>query len=111
MDFRLSDDQRELQDAARSFAQAELPAVAAELERDNAPPSRELVKRYAEMGFLGINVPEALGGLGLGNLEALMVLEEFAKMSSAVAFPVFESLRRPGTRHRALREPIVEANG
>lgn len=95
MDFRLSNDQRELQDAARSFARAELPAIAVELERDNAPPSRQLIKRYAEMGFLGVNIPEALGGLGLGNLEALVVLEEFAKISSAVAFPIFESMVGP----------------
>ena len=91
MDFRLSPDQTELQAAARAFAQAELPAIAAELERDNKPPSHELVRRYAEMGFLGINVPDELGGLGLGNIEALVVLEEFAKISSAVAFPIFES--------------------
>ena len=91
MDFRLSPDQTELQAAARAFAQAELPAIAAELERDHKPPSHELVRRYAEMGFLGINVPAELGGLGLGNIEALVVLEEFAKISSAVAFPIFES--------------------
>ena len=36
-----------------------------------------------------------LGGLGLGNLEALIVLEEFAKISSAVAFPIFESMVGP----------------
>lgn len=95
MDFRLNDDQRDLQAAARAFARAELPGIAAELERDNAPPPRALVKRYAEMGFLGINVPEALGGLGLGNVEALIVLEEFAKVSSAVAFPIFESMVGP----------------
>ena len=91
MDFRLSPDQTELQAAARTFAQAELPAIAAELERENKPPSHELIHRYAEMGFLGINVPAKLGGLGLGNIEALVVLEEFAKISSAVAFPIFES--------------------
>lgn len=91
MHFRLTADQLELQGAAREFARAELPAIAAELERDNKPPSYALVRRYAEMGFLGINVPQAHGGLGLGNLEALIVLEEFAKISSAVAFPIFES--------------------
>lgn len=91
MDFRLTPDQKELRSAAREFARAELPAIAAELERDNEPPSHDLIKRYAEMGFLGINVSSDLGGLGLGNLEALIVLEEFAKISSAVAFPIFES--------------------
>ena len=91
MNFTLSDDQRQLQQTARDFAQAELPAIAMELEAENKPPSKELIARYAEMGFLGINVPERLGGLGLGNLEALIVLEEFAKISSAIAFPIFES--------------------
>jgi butyryl-CoA dehydrogenase len=91
MDFRLTSEQEELREAARAFARAELPAIAAACERDNVPPSHELVRRYAEMGFLGINVPAELGGLGLGNLEALVVLEEFAKISSAVAFPIFES--------------------
>ncbi|GGD38779.1 acyl-CoA dehydrogenase family protein [Croceicoccus pelagius] len=91
MNFSLTEDQRQLQEAARDFAQGELPAIAAELERDNKPPSRELVKRFAELGFLGINVSSDLGGLGLGNIEALIVLEEFGKISSAIGFPVFES--------------------
>lgn len=95
MDFRLSAEQQDLKEAARSFARAELPAIAAELEARNEPPSHELVKRYAELGFLGVNVPERLGGLGLGNLEALIILEEFAQISSAVAFPVFESCVGP----------------
>ena len=95
MHFQLTDLQRELRDTARAFARAELPAIARQLEEDNAPPSHDLVKRFAEMGFLGINVPEQLGGLGLGNLEALIVLEELAKISSAVAFPVFESCVGP----------------
>ncbi len=91
MDFRLTVEQEALREAARAFARAELPVIAAQCERDNTPPSHALVKRYAEMGFLGINVPAELGGLGLGNVEALIVLEEFAKISSAVAFPIFES--------------------
>ena len=114
MHFRLTDDQIELQHAARVFARSELPAIAAELERDNKPPSHDLVRRYAQLGFLGINVPEALGGLGLGNLEALIVLEEFAKISSAIAFPIFESSVGPvrAIEHfapRALAERVVPA--
>lgn len=95
MDFRLSEEQRNLKETARKFADGELRSIAEQLERENVPPSRELVKRYAEMGFLGINVPEELGGLGLGNVDALIVLEEFAKISSAVAFPIFESMVGP----------------
>src|SRR3546814_20096367 len=108
MDFRLTPDQEELRSAARDFARAELPAIAAELERENKPPSHELVRRYAEMGFLGINIPAELGGLGLGNLEALTVLEEFAKISSAVAFPIFESSVGPVRAIRIGRRSVRE---
>ncbi len=47
------------------------------------------------MGFLGINTPVEYGGLGLGNLEAILVLEEFAKVHPGVAFPIFESAVGP----------------
>jgi alkylation response protein AidB-like acyl-CoA dehydrogenase len=95
LDFSLTDEQQSLQKAARDFAQKRLPPIARDIEESGEPPSRELIAEYAEHGFLGINIPEALGGLGLGNLEALIVLEEFGKISSAVAFPVFESCVGP----------------
>ena len=91
MDFQLSQSQQELQDAARRFAKEQMLDVAREVEETGVALSRDWLKRYAEMGFLGINVGQEYGGLGLGNLEALIVLEEFAKISSAVAFPIFES--------------------
>lgn len=95
MDFQLSEEQKELQQAARRYARDKLPKIAEQIERSGEPPSRELVREYAEMGFLGINIPEEYGGMGLGNLEALLILEEFAQISSAVAFPVFESCVGP----------------
>ncbi len=95
MDFQLTNEQKTLQETARRYARARLPAVARECEETAHAPRRELVREFAEMGFLGINVPETYGGLGLGNLEALLVLEEFGKISSAVAFPVFESCVGP----------------
>lgn len=95
MDFRLSEEQQALQAAARQFARGEMLEVAEALERDAAPLSRDWVKKYAEMGFLGINVSTEYGGLGLGNVDGFLVLEEFAKVSSAVAFPIFESVAGP----------------
>ena len=95
MDFGLSDEQRALQTAAREYAQERLPAIAQTIEETAEPPSHALIAEFAAHGFLGINIPEALGGLGQGNLEALIVLEEFGKISSAVAFPVFESCVGP----------------
>jgi butyryl-CoA dehydrogenase len=95
MDFTLTDDQKNLMEAARDFARNELVDVARKLEDENVQPPRDLVRQYGELGFLGINVSSDYGGLGLGNLEALIVVEEFAKISSAVAFPVFESCVGP----------------
>ncbi len=95
MSFDLTEDQRELQAAARRFARGELLELARELERNNEPVSHQWRRRYAELGYLGINLPERHGGMGLGHLEALLVLEEFAQVSPAVAFPVFESATGP----------------
>jgi alkylation response protein AidB-like acyl-CoA dehydrogenase len=95
VNFQLTDEQRSLQEAARNFARAKLPDIARECEETNHAPDKSVVREFAEMGFLGINVPERYGGLGLGNVEALLVLEEFGKVSSAVGFPVFESCVGP----------------
>jgi butyryl-CoA dehydrogenase len=91
VDFRLNPDQLALQAAARKYARERLAPLAADTERTGTPPSQELIREYAQMGFLGINVAARYDGLGLGNIEALVVLEEFAKVSAALAFPVFES--------------------
>jgi alkylation response protein AidB-like acyl-CoA dehydrogenase len=91
MDFELSADQQKFRDAARKFAQAELVNLAREIERTNEPPEKQWKMRFAELGFLGINLDPEFGGLGLGSLEALLVLEEFARVHPAVAFPIFES--------------------
>jgi len=95
MDFQLTDEQRELKETARKFARAELPELAREIEEKDIAVPADMLRTYGEMGFLGVNLPEEYGGLGLGHLEALIVLEEFAQISNAVAFPVFEALTGP----------------
>lgn len=91
MDFTLTSDQQQLRDAARRFARAEMREVAREMERTSEPLSRTHLRRYGELGFLGINLDPSLGGQGLSDLDALIVLEEFVKIHPAVAFPIFES--------------------
>jgi Acyl-CoA dehydrogenase, N-terminal domain len=95
MDFSLSGDQKALRETARRFAQQELITEAERVEREDEPPSPEIMRRFAEMGFLGINLPEEYGGHGLGHLEAALVLEEVAKVSPAVAFPIFDACFGP----------------
>jgi len=95
VNFELSQEQMDLQSSARRFARAELPALAHELEETDKPVAEPMRRRYAELGFLGVNLPEEYGGLGIGHFEALLVLEQFAMISPAVAFPIFESATGP----------------
>jgi butyryl-CoA dehydrogenase len=95
VDFQLNDEQKELQETARKFARAELMDLSREMEEKGMPLPESMRKRYAEMGFLGVNLPEIYGGLGLGHLEALLILEQFAMISPAVAWPIFESATGP----------------
>ncbi len=112
MDFSLSSEQEQLVDTVRRFSQAELPEIAREIEETGEPAPRAIIKRYAELGLLGTNIPEALGGGGMTHLDAVLVLEETAKISPAVAFPIFESSFGPilAISHFApepLRERVV----
>lgn len=91
MDFSLSGEQQALIDTTQKFAHAELPELAKEIEKTNTPPPRSLLKRYAELGLMGVNLPAKYGGGEMSHLDAVLVLEELAKISCAVAFPVFES--------------------
>jgi len=95
MDFQLTHEQQLLQETARKFAQSELLELARQVEESDEPPGIELRKRFAEMGFLGANLPEQYGGAGMSHLDAVLVLEEIAKASIAVAFPIFESCFGP----------------
>src|SRR5262245_39833723 len=95
MRFELTSDQRRIQELARDFADRELRPLAQEVEQSSEPLSRQRLRQLGDMGFLGINVDQRYGGQGLSDLDALLVLEEFAKVHPAVAFPVFESCVGP----------------
>ena len=56
MDFRLTPEQLELQDTARRFATEQMRSVGRDIEQSAQPLSHDWLHRYAEMGFLGINV-------------------------------------------------------
>ncbi len=95
VDFQLTQQQTQLKESVRRYAREKLLTVAEQIEHSGEPPTRELIKDYAGMGLLGVNIPERSGGLGLSNLDALIVIEQIGQISSAVAFPVFESCVGP----------------
>ena len=84
MNFELSDEQKDVQKAARNFAQGEFdPDLALELDENGAFP--ELIwKKACQLGFIGIHYPEESGGQGLGLFENLLVIEAFCRVDSGI---------------------------
>lgn len=84
MDFELTDEQRDIQRAAREFAQGEFDReLALELERNHAFP-KSIWKKACELGFIGLHFPAAYGGQGLGILENALVVEGFCRQDSGI---------------------------
>ena len=84
MDFDLGDDITALRDTVQRWAQARLKPLAGEIDRSNAfPPA--LWPEMGALGLLGITVPEALGGAGMGYLAHVVAVEEIARASASVA--------------------------
>jgi len=87
MDLSLSEEERELREAARRFARKEIQPVADRMDREDYFP-RDVFRRLGEQGFLGVTVPAAFGGLGLSYVAQAVILEEIARISPALALSV-----------------------
>lgn len=87
MNFEFSEEQKALAAQARRFLEAKCPpaAVRAVLEGGQSHDAA-LWKGLAEMGFLGVAIPEEYGGLGLGALELCLVAEELGRVLAPVPF-------------------------
>lgn len=87
MNFDFSDDQKQLRDTARRYLAEHSPsqAVRAVLE-GKAPYDRALWQGLAEMGFLGVAIPEQYGGAGAGQLELCVIAEEIGRVLAPVPF-------------------------
>jgi acyl-CoA dehydrogenase len=84
MDFALSDEQQALQATARRFAREEVAPVAARHDQTGEFP-RALIEKAWQLGLCNTVIPEAHGGLGLGSIDACLILEEIAWGCSGVA--------------------------
>ncbi len=76
MDFRLSDTEKDIQQAAREFAEKEFPDVAREYDEKEEFPM-PVWKKACELGFVGGFIKEEYGGPGLGFTEVALIMEEF----------------------------------
>ncbi|AMW04703.1 acyl-CoA dehydrogenase [Gemmatimonas phototrophica] len=91
--IQLTDTQRDIQQLARDYAQRELVALAGERDRESRF-DRVMITQMAEMGFLGMLIPEQYDGLGLDAQSYLLALEEIAvgDATAAVTLSVHNSL-------------------
>ena len=87
MDFELSPEQREIQALARELAEAEIEPHAAAWDREHRFP-RELLRRLAELGLMGVCVPEEYGGAGADFLSYVLVLEELSRADAGIGVTV-----------------------
>jgi butyryl-CoA dehydrogenase len=93
MNFELTEEQKLVQQMARDFATKEVAPKARELDAEGRWPA-ELVERMAELGLLGIAVPEEHGGAGGDNVSYALAMEEIARAcaSTSVIMSVNNSL-------------------
>lgn len=87
MNFEFSDEQIQLRDQARRFLADQCPpaVVRAALE-GTAPHKGDLWQGVADMGFMGVTIPQAYGGLGLGHLELCVLAEEMGRVLAPLPF-------------------------
>ncbi|MBI1985979.1 MAG: acyl-CoA dehydrogenase family protein [Rhodospirillales bacterium] len=78
MDFTLNDEQRLLQESAERYLAKEYPfAVRRRLLATDLGFSRETWKAFADLGWLGIGIPEEFGGIGGSGVETAVLMEAF----------------------------------
>ncbi len=87
MDFQLSAEQRDLQQAVHEFARNEIAPHVMEWDEQQIWPG-EILPLVGEMGLMGVLIPSELGGAGLGYVEYVLAIEELARVDASIALIV-----------------------
>ncbi len=84
MDFKLTEEQKLVQEMMRDFANNEIIPIGKELEDQHAFP-KELLKKIADLGILGMTVPTEFGGTQTDELSYILALEEIGRALSSLS--------------------------
>src|SRR3990170_6621864 len=87
MDLDLSPEQELVRDTVREFARDRVAPLAEELDRERRFPY-ELVSELAELGLMGMPIPEEYGGGGTDTLSYAIAIEELTRVDSSIAITV-----------------------
>jgi len=104
MNFELTEEQRMIQEMARDFARNEIAPVAAKNEREGHFP-KDILKKLAQLGFMGVNIPQEYGGAESGVVAYSLALSEIAKACASTAVTmsvtnmVAEIINQYGSEH------------
>ncbi|HQR28818.1 MAG TPA: acyl-CoA dehydrogenase [Anaeromyxobacteraceae bacterium] len=78
MNVQLTEEQRQVRDLCRQFADSELRPNARKWDHEHSFPA-DAVKKLAEMGLLGVAIPAELGGAGMDNVSYAVAMEEISR--------------------------------
>jgi alkylation response protein AidB-like acyl-CoA dehydrogenase len=87
MNYELTEEQELLRRTVREFSESKVAPVAEELDREERFPY-ELVKELAQLGLMGIPIPEEYGGAGADTVSYAIAIEELTRVDSSVAITV-----------------------
>jgi alkylation response protein AidB-like acyl-CoA dehydrogenase len=117
MDFTLTENQLMIQAAAREFAHNEIAPVAAQFDASGDFP-KDTIAKAGELGFMGVEVPEAYGGAGLDSICFVLMMEEIAYADAAHSTIVSvnnslynNGILQFGTEEQKLRFVVPVASG
>jgi alkylation response protein AidB-like acyl-CoA dehydrogenase len=100
MHYRLPEHVGMLRDTLRRFVEEQMPRrAAAQWDRDNQFP-REVFQGLADLGVLGLTIPEEYGGSGRDILATMVVIEELSRRSLAVSVPYIMAAATRAERRR-----------
>src|SRR5438128_12325543 len=100
MDFSLKDHQKLIRDTVRQFMETEVRPLVKELEREEKFPL-DIIKKLGEMGCCGMLVPEEWGGPGLDTVSYVLMLEEVARVYTAMSTAL-------GVTNSAVQAPLLQ---
>ena len=108
MDFRLTEDQRAFAASARAFSEGVLAPGAARWDAEQLFP-KEVLRQAGKLGFMGIYTPESVGGMGLGRMDASVIVEELARgCTSTAAFLTIHNMATSMIGHYAHPDLVEE---
>lgn len=84
MDFTYTEEQEMVRELAATFAKNYVAPLSEQMDIDNTMP-HHIAAKMAELGFMGINVPEEYGGAGMDEVSKALVIMEIAKVDASVA--------------------------